>query len=231
MSLVVSNLSVSINNAPILTDVSFVCDNVLSIIGPSGAGKTTLLRAIAGLEKHSGTITLHDTSLTQPVEQRAVGYVEQRDTLFPHMTVAQNVAYPLKVRKTPTEQRRTQTLETLRQFHIDHLAHKMPHEISGGEQQRVTIARALIADPQLLLFDEPFRSLDAMLQQEMIAWLKDILAKRHTPTLFITHDIREARAVSKKALVLQNGASLASGTWDDLASSEHPTVTRLLTAF
>lgn len=236
MSLDVNQCSTHINGRAILEAVSFTAQpgEPLAIIGPSGAGKTTLLRCIAGLQPYSGHITLNHQKLDNlPPEKRHIGLVDQRLNLFPHLTVFENVAYPLRLRRNQTGQTKTAITTAvhalLKEFQITDLAQRYPHEISGGEQQRVALARALIYQPQLLLLDEPFASLDAIRKYDIVHWFRQTVAHQSIPILFVTHDIREAQALANQALVLINGQVVAHGPWSTLTKNSHSQVQQLLT--
>lgn len=222
MSLAIENCSVTIDKKTILSNVSFTIDatETITIIGSSGSGKTTLLRCIAGLQSYDGSITFNNQPFEKiPPEQRNIGFVDQRLNLFPHLTVFQNISYPLRIRKISKSEITERVHSLLEEFKIVHTATQLPQTLSGGEQQRVALARSLIYNPQLLLLDEPFGGLDALLRYDLIMWLKNILAKYHLPTLVVTHDIREAKALSKRAAVLLNGKIAAFDTWEALTSS------------
>lgn len=180
----------------ILNNVSFKAESFLAIIGPSGAGKTTLLRCIAGLEKYQGSITLDK----EPIKN--IGMVNQDLALFPHLSVYENIALPLKIRKQNTGAAVDDLLE---KFNIKNLAEKLPQNISGGEQQRVAIARALIYKPKILLLDEPFAQLDSVLRYDLLHWLKQTLEAENILTLFVTHNIKEADFFCTEKLFLDKG--------------------------
>ncbi len=231
MHLVVTNCSASIAVKSILHKVSFSISTgeTVSIIGPSGSGKTTLLRCIAGLQDHSGSIEFNAHSLDSiPPEQRNVGMVDQQLNLFPHMTVFENIAYPLKIRKFKKADILEQVTAILEKFKITHTTKQLPQTLSGGEQQRVALARSVIYNPQLLLLDEPFGGLDSLLRYDLVLWLKDTLVQYAIPTLLVTHDIREAKALSTRALILLNGKVAAYDTWERLEQSPIEAVHSLL---
>lgn len=231
MSLDVKNCSVTIDKITILSDVFFSIDatETIAIIGSSGSGKTTLLRCIAGLQPYDGSITFNDQPFEKiPTEQRGIGFVDQRLNLFPHLTVFQNIAYPLRIRKISKSEIAERVNSLLEEFKIIHTAKQLPQTLSGGEQQRVALARSLIYNPQLLLLDEPFGGLDALLRYDLIMWLKNILVKYHLPTLLVTHDIREAQVLAKRAVILLNGKIAAFDTWEALTNSPIGEVRNLL---
>ncbi len=199
------------------------------MIGPSGAGKTTLLRCIAGLQPHTGTISLDKQPLDPiPVSQRQIGFVDQHLNLFPHLSAWQNIAYPLRVRQRPATEINERVFQLLKQFQIEHLARRLPPEMSGGEQQRVALARALIYEPRLLLLDEPFGALDALLRYDLLHWFKRWHEQQPITTLFVTHDLREARFISQRALVLINGRAAAFGPWSEIKNNPDSAVQALL---
>lgn len=191
--LVVRNLTLIKNQVTILTDVSLTvaADQVTTLVGPSGSGKTSLLRCIAGLETFSGNISKHE-----------IGYVEQDNTLFPHLTAYDNIAYPLKLRKQVNPAAIHQLAD---QLAIRAVLTRYPHQLSGGEQHRVMLARTLIYEPSVLLFDEPFAGVDTLLQVELAKLLKTVLVERPVPTLYVTHDLAEADYIGTRQLVLKQG--------------------------
>lgn len=208
----------------ILNNVSFEvrAGETIAIIGPSGSGKTTLLRCIAGLQEHTGVIEFDAQRLDAlPPEHRAIGMVDQRLNLFPHLTVFENIAYPLRIRKLPPNRIQEMVTSILKEFRIYHTRNQLPQTLSGGEQQRVALARSTIYSPKLLLLDEPFAGLDGLLRYDLVMWLKKILLQKTLPTLLVTHDIREAKTLSQRAIVLMNGSLVAFDTWTAL---EHSTI-------
>ncbi|MDP3970117.1 MAG: ABC transporter ATP-binding protein [bacterium] len=231
MMLEVSDCSVQIQQQKILSNISFstVADENLSIIGPSGAGKTTLLRCIAGLQKYSGSIIIDSKAINElPIHERNFGFVDQQLNLFPHLTIYENIAYPLRVRKMPKGEIKQRVSHIMERFNILQYKKKLPQELSGGEQQRVAFARTLVYKPRLLLLDEPFGSLDTMLRYELASWLREILQKNNTLTLFVTHDIKEAKFFSKRSMVLHEGKKIGHGTWPALETYNNSTIQRML---
>ena len=175
IELTVNDLHLQYGNNPVLKGVSMQLHKgeVVSLLGPSGSGKTTLLRAVAGLEQASqGTVQIGDRvmfdgakKLDVPAEGRNLGLVFQSYALWPHKTVAENVAYPLKLRKTPASQIKERVQAVLQQLGLGHLGERFPSPLSGGQQQRVAIARALVYNPPVILLDEPLSNLDAKLRE------------------------------------------------------------------
>lgn len=180
----------------------------LTILGASGSGKTTLLRIIAGfLKPDSGEIYIKGQPLSAlPVYRRSIGMVFQRLALFPHMTAAQNVAYPLKMRRFDPAEIPERVERYLNLVRLEGLGGRRPHELSGGQQQRVAIARALVFEPDLLLLDEPLAALDRKLREEMQLEFRRIQQELGVTTINVTHDQREALVMSDQMLVMEQGA-------------------------
>ncbi|MFA6027360.1 MAG: ATP-binding cassette domain-containing protein [Patescibacteria group bacterium] len=232
MILEAKDLTVKISNKKILSQVYFQTENneTLGIVGPSGSGKTTLLRCIAGLNKYEGDI-IFDAQIINTVlpEKRNIGLVTQELSLFPHLTIYENIVYPLKVRKKSKQEIKKSADEYLEKFYLRSIKDSLPQEASGGEQQRAALARALIYKPKMLLLDEPFSQLDTILRYELLNWLKNILKQEKILTLFVTHDIKEASFISQRLLVLDQGQKLAMGTMAELKQNGHPVIQSLLT--
>jgi sulfate/thiosulfate transport system ATP-binding protein len=187
---------------------------LVALLGPSGSGKSTLLRLIAGLESPDrGRILLTGEDATdRSVQERNIGFVFQHYALFKHMTVRQNVAFGLTIRKAPkakTEQR-VETLLDLVQ--LAGLGDRYPSQLSGGQRQRVALARALAVEPKVLLLDEPFGALDAKVRKDLRVWLRRLHDEVHVTTVFVTHDQEEAMEVSDKIVVMNKGKVEQVGT-------------------
>ncbi|MGB4573243.1 MAG: ABC transporter ATP-binding protein [Rectinemataceae bacterium] len=184
------------------------------IVGPSGCGKTTLLRLIAGLETpESGSIVLGGRSLDGlPPERRRVGFVFQDLALFDHMDGRANIAYGLVVRGMARQEAYARVGALARSLRIEHLLDRRPASLSGGERQRLAFARALAADPDLLLLDEPLSSLDASLRKDLRAYLRSHLLSRGTTALHVTHDVEEALELADTIFVMRAGRIVASGS-------------------
>jgi len=174
----------------------------VSILGPSGSGKSTLLRLIAGLEKpQSGSISIKGEivstkDLVIAPEKRNLGLVVQEKALFPHLTVSENIAFGIKKKRDKNKI----VLDLLTLFKIDHLSKKYPHEISGGEQQRTALARSMAPSPELLMLDEPFSALDQNLKEDLYSELSQIFNERKQTILLVSHDIKEAEALSGRQI-------------------------------
>ncbi|MFE3826544.1 ABC transporter ATP-binding protein [Streptomyces sp. NPDC059092] len=186
----------------------------LSVLGPSGCGKTTLLNSLAGFVRPTaGRITLDGTDLTDvPTHRRGLGLVFQNYALFPHMTVAGNVAYGLKVRRTERAERDERVAEALRLVGLEAYADRRPKQLSGGQQQRVAVARALATRPAVLLLDEPLSNLDAKLRREMRVELRELQQRLGITMVFVTHDQEEAMSLSDRIAVMNGGRVEQLGT-------------------
>ncbi|NBD12025.1 ATP-binding cassette domain-containing protein [Corallococcus sp. c25j21] len=184
---------------------------LVSLLGPSGCGKTTTLRMLAGLEHpDAGTIRLGDElvagpGVRVPPERRGLGMVFQSYAIWPHRSVEANVAYPLVLRKVPRHEVAARVREALRWVRLEAFAARMPHELSGGQLQRVALARALVADPRVLLLDEPLSNLDVALREELRAEIAALRARLGTTLVFVTHDQGEALALSDRIAVMNRG--------------------------
>src|SRR5207253_1091988 len=207
-----------------LNDVSIeVPDGSLTaLLGPSGSGKSTLLRAIAGLEDlDSGLVTINGEDATaKPAQKRGVGFVFQHYAAFKHMTVYDNVAFGLKIRKWKKPETSKRVHELLQLVQLDGLAGRFPSQLSGGQRQRMALARALAVEPQVLLLDEPFGALDAKVRKDLRTWLRRLHEEMHATTIFVTHDQEEAMDVAGQLVVMNEGRVEQSGSADELY--EHP---------
>ena len=206
-----------------LDDVSVAIPegSLTALLGPSGSGKSTLLRVIAGLEEPDrGQVLLGDDDVThQPARARGVGMVFQHYAAFKHMTVWENVAFGLKVRKRPKDEIRTRVHELLELVQLEGLAKRYPAQLSGGQRQRMALARALAVDPEVLLLDEPFGALDARVRKELRAWLRRLHDEVHVTTIIVTHDQEEAMEVAGQIVVINQGRVEQVGTPRELYDS------------
>jgi sulfate transport system ATP-binding protein len=207
-----------------LEDVSItVADGALTaLLGPSGSGKSTLLRIIAGLEQpDSGSVVIDGQDVTaSPARTRGVGFVFQHYAPFKHMTVEDNVAFGLSVRRRPREEIRARVDELLGLVRLEGLAKRYPSQLSGGQLQRMALARALAVQPQVLLLDEPFGALDAQVRAELREWLRRLHDEIHVTTIFVTHDQEEAMEVAEQIVVMNEGRIEQAG--DPRALYESP---------
>ncbi len=190
----------------------------LVLLGPSGCGKTTTLRMIAGfIEPTDGMIKLGGRDITRlPPWQRNAGLVFQNYALFPHLTVAQNVAFGLEMRHVPPNEIKEKVDEALRLVRLGHLGDRLPRQLSGGQQQRVALARALAFRPDILLLDEPLSNLDAKLRQEVRVEIRELQRKLGLTTVMVTHDQEEALTMADRLVVMSEGSIRQAGTQRDL---------------
>src|SRR6476661_929357 len=192
-----------------LDDVSVEVESgsLTALLGPSGSGKSTLLRIIAGLETpDEGQILLSGTDATAlKPQKRNVGFVFQHYAAFKHMTVRENIAFGLKVRKRPKAEIRDRVDELLNLVQLQNFGDRYPAQLSGGQRQRMGLARALAPEPQVLLLDEPFGALDARVRAELRDWLRRLHEEVHVTTVFVTHDQEEAMEVADRVAVMDHG--------------------------
>ena len=184
------------------------------LLGPSGCGKTTLLRMLAGfIEPTAGKVMFADKDVTYtPPNKRNTGKVFQSYALWPHMTVAENVAYGLLIRKFSASERRQKAIDALEVVHMGRLADRKPNQLSGGQQQRVALARAIVVEPDVLLLDEPLSNLDAKLRLEMRGEIRRICTTLGITTVYVTHDQKEALSIADKMAILKDGEVHQVGT-------------------
>jgi sulfate/thiosulfate transport system ATP-binding protein len=224
MSIVVRNVSKRFNDFTALEDVSLevASGSLTALLGPSGSGKSTLLRVIAGLERpDEGEIVISGADATGLAPQkRGVGFVFQHYAAFKHMTVQDNVAFGLTIRKRPKEEIRERVGELLELVQLQQFARRYPAQLSGGQRQRMALARALAVEPEVLLLDEPFGALDARVRAELREWLRRLHDEVHVTTVFVTHDQEEAMEVADRIAVMNKGRIEQVGGPRDLY--EHP---------
>jgi sulfate/thiosulfate transport system ATP-binding protein len=224
MSIVVENATKRFGDFVALDDVSITVPegSLTALLGPSGSGKSTLLRTIAGLEQlDSGRVVISGNEVTvQPVQKRGVGFVFQHYAAFKHMTVRDNIAFGLRIRKVPRDVIKKRVKHLMKLVQLQGLAHRYPSQLSGGQRQRMALARALAVEPEVLLLDEPFGALDAKVRQELRAWLRRLHDEVHVTTIFVTHDQEEAMDVAEQIVVMNDGRIEQAGPPVDLY--EHP---------
>jgi sulfate/thiosulfate transport system ATP-binding protein len=223
MAIEVRNVGKRFGDFVALDDVSImVGDGALTaLLGPSGSGKSTLLRIIAGLETpDSGEVVIGGEDVTQTAARtRGVGFVFQHYAPFKHMTVHDNVAFGLSVRKRPKQEIGERVRELLGLVRLEGLAERYPSQLSGGQLQRMALARALAVQPQVLLLDEPFGALDAQVRAELREWLRRLHEEIHVTTVFVTHDQEEAMEVAEQIVVMNDGRIEQAGSPRDLYES------------
>lgn len=209
MSISIQHLSKSFDSTLVVDDLSLEINDgeFVVLLGPSGCGKTTTLRIVAGLEQAtSGDILIEGTRVNDlPPQRRDVAMVFQSYALYPHMTVADNIGYPLRVRKLGNERIQSQVRETAALLEIESLLKRKPRELSGGERQRVALARAIVRHPRAFLMDEPLSNLDARLRLQMRGELKHLQQKLATTTVYVTHDQAEAMTLGHRVAVMNKG--------------------------
>jgi sulfate/thiosulfate transport system ATP-binding protein len=196
--------------------------SLTAVLGPSGSGKSTLLRIVAGLEEpDEGDVSIHgDDATGVPPQKRGVGFVFQHYAAFKHMSVRENVAFALKIRKRPRAEIRERVDELLHLVQLEGFADRYPSQLSGGQRQRMALARALAAEPRVLLLDEPFGALDARVRKELRAWLRRLHEEVPVTTVLVTHDQEEAMEVADRVAVMNEGRIEQTGKPRDLY--EHP---------
>ena len=209
-------------------DVRLPGTGITALFGPSGCGKTTCLRSVAGLERAQGRVIVNDqvwqddaTGQWLPTHQRALGYVFQEASLFPHLSARGNLEYGLK--RTPAPRRKVQLEQAVDLLGLSHLLERSPATLSGGERQRVAIARALATSPQLLLMDEPLSALDAQRKAEVLPYLEGLQRHLNIPVIYVSHAQDEVARLAQHVVLLQNGKVVFSGdTANAMAQTDHP---------
>ena len=216
MGIVVENVSKQFGSFKAVDQVSLEIKSgsLMALLGPSGSGKSTLLRLIAGLETpDSGKIWLTGKNATnQSVQERNIGFVFQHYALFKHLSVRQNIAFGLEIRKTKKPDVKARVEELLELVQLRGLGDRYPSQLSGGQRQRVALARALAVQPQVLLLDEPFGALDAKVRKDLRAWLRRLHDEVNVTTVFVTHDQEEAMEVADEIVVMNKGQIEQVGT-------------------
>src|SRR5262245_36729327 len=215
MSITLDQVTKLYGGVPVVNDVSLDIGDgeFFVLLGPSGSGKSTLLRAIAGLSRvDHGRIALHGRDVTHvAARKRGVGLVFQNYALFGHMTVAENIAFALRVRHVRARKRRARTQELLRLVALEGLGQRLPAQLSGGQQQRVAVARALAHKPEVLLLDEPFGALDARIRVELRRTIRQVQRELGITTVLVTHDQEEAFAMADRIGIMSQGRLLEIG--------------------
>ena len=201
-------------------DVSFGVEkgHLAALLGPSGSGKTTILRMIAGLDRpDSGDIIIDGARVNDiPGSKRGIGFVFQNYALFRYMTVAENIAFGLRVQKKSKAEINERVGELLELISMEDLGKRYPHQLSGGQRQRVAFARALAPNPHLLLLDEPFAAIDAKVRRELRTWLRNMIEKVGITSIFVTHDQEEAMEVADTVIITNQGKVEQIGTPEDI---------------
>ena len=210
--LTLKNISLSYKDKLIFDNYNFVInkEEIIAIIGPSGCGKSTLLKIINGLEtEYSGDVLLDGVNVNNiPVNKRDIVLMFQDNLLFPHMTIFENIEFSLKMKKYPKHKIKNMVDEVAKDIHLQDKLNKYPRELSGGQQRRVALARAVISKPKLLLLDEPFTGLDKEIKLEIMNLVRIIREKYNTSIIFVTHDLSEAEYLEAKCIEFKKGESL-----------------------
>jgi len=191
---------------------------LVALLGPSGSGKSTLLRVIAGLEEpDTGRIIINGQDTTHlDVRRRNIGFVFQHYALFKHLTIRENIAFGLEIRKYPRSQIKKRVQELLELIQLEGLGDRYPSQLSGGQRQRIALARALAVEPKVLLLDEPFGALDAKVRKELRAWLRRLHDEVHVTSVFVTHDQEEAMEVADEIVVMNKGKIEQIGSAEEI---------------
>ncbi|WP_218079489.1 sulfate/molybdate ABC transporter ATP-binding protein [Anthocerotibacter panamensis] len=209
MAILVQGVSKRFGNFQAAQDIhlEIKAGSLVALLGPSGCGKSTLLRLIAGLEQpDTGAVWLEGQDATrQRLQERNIGFVFQHYALFKHLTVRENIAFGLEVRKFPKAQVRVRVEQLLELVQLAGLGNRFPAQLSGGQRQRVALARALAVEPKVLLLDEPFGALDAKVRKDLRGWLRHLHDEVHVTTIFVTHDPEEAMEIADQIVVMNHG--------------------------
>ena len=221
MSYVIAeNLTKSFGQNQVFSNIQFTIEKgeFITLLGPSGCGKSTLLRCIAGLEQpDNGELYINRKNITQQAaQQRGVGMVFQSYALFPNMTVEDNIAFGLKMRKVENSERKKAVAEVIDMVELQGKEQQFPHQLSGGQRQRVALARALVMKPQILLLDEPLSALDARIRKHLRQQIRHIQRELKLTTIFVTHDQDEAMIMSDRIFLMNKGAIIQSDTAENI---------------
>lgn len=224
MSIIAKNISKRFGQFLALNNVTVEVPHrsLVALLGPSGSGKTTLLRIIAGLETpDAGSVQYHEDDIThRSARDRNMGFVFQHYALFRHMTVFENVAFGLRVRRWDEQRIRDKVNELLKLVRLEEMAKRYPPQLSGGQRQRIALIRAIAPEPKVILLDEPFGALDAKVRSELRDWLRRFHDQFHVTSLFVTHDQQEAFEVADQVVVMSRGRVEQAGT--PVEVFEHP---------
>lgn len=220
MGIIITNVSKQFGTFTALQNINLEIPNgkLVALLGPSGSGKSTLLRTIAGLEPpDEGQIIINGQDATHvDIRKRNIGFVFQHYALFKHLTIRQNIAFGLEIRKHPQAKTKQRVEELLALIQLEGLGNRYPSQLSGGQRQRVALARALAVQPQVLLLDEPFGALDAKVRKELRSWLRKLHDEVHLTSVFVTHDQEEAMEVADEIVVMSNGKIEQVGTAEEI---------------
>jgi len=229
MHIEVRGLNKKFGDFQAVSDVNFEIEKgqLIGLLGPSGGGKTSILRMLAGLESvDEGDILFHGKRVNDlPPQERGIGFVFQNYALFKHMTVAENIAFGLEVKKWTKPKIKERVAELVELTGLSGFEKRYPHQLSGGQRQRVAFARALAPEPQLLLLDEPFAAIDAKIRHELRSWLREMIDRLGITSIFVTHDQDEAIEVADQIMIINKGRLEQKGTpWEIYKNPESPFV-------
>nr|YP_010731988.1 probable transport protein [Kalinella pachyderma]WDY12902.1 probable transport protein [Kalinella pachyderma] len=223
MTILIDNLSKKFNNTLALSNIylEIKTDAIVALVGGSGSGKSTLLRMIAGLDTpDSGSIWLNKKNTSfMSVQDREIGFVSQAYALFPHMSVYDNIAFGLHVKKQSFVQIKARCLYLLKLIELENLCNHYPRQLSGGQKQRVALARALAPNPKILLLDEPFAALDMRMRKELRDWIRTLRQHSSVTIVLVTHDYKEALEIATDIVMLKNGCVEQHGPPEDFYNS------------
>ncbi|MHA2093417.1 MAG: ABC transporter ATP-binding protein [Candidatus Hodarchaeales archaeon] len=212
----IDNLTHKYEEQWVLEKISFTGreGELIAIVGPSGCGKTTILKIIVGiLSPQQGSIRINSKDITNsPIESRNLGYVPQNQALFPHLSVFENIAFGLRAQKLGKDEIKAKVHDLAKLSELEDVLNRKPHEISGGQQQRVALLRALAPSPKLLLLDEPLSNIDTQLREQLAIYIRRLQNESNITTLFVTHDLEEAKMLADKIIVLNQGKILQEGS-------------------
>jgi putative spermidine/putrescine transport system ATP-binding protein len=216
----IDHLSLSFGNNKVLKDISLTIEKgeMITLLGPSGCGKSTLLRVIAGLENfQEGEVYLDGQEISRvPSKDRNVGMVFQSYALFPNMTVFENIAFGLSIKKIPKQEIKEKVMAALNLVNLEEKADSYPDQLSGGQQQRISLARSLVTEPKVLLLDEPLSALDAKIRKQLQMDIRSLQKKLGITMIFVTHDQEEAMILSDRVFVMSGGEIVQQATPDEL---------------
>ncbi len=229
MHIEVSGLNKKFGDFQAVQDINFSIEKgqLIGLLGPSGGGKTSILRMLAGLESvDEGDILFHGKRVNDlPPQERGIGFVFQNYALFKHMTVEDNIAFGLEVKKWSKAKIKVRVAELIELTGLTGFEKRYPHQLSGGQRQRVAFARALAPEPQLLLLDEPFAAIDAKIRHELRSWLRDMIDRLGITSIFVTHDQDEAIEVADQIMIINKGRLEQKGTpWEIYKNPQTPFV-------
>ena len=209
----------------------FPSNKISVIVGPSGCGKSTLLKAMLGIIEYDGDIFFDDVDVYEiPTDKRQMAYISQNNNLYPHMTIFENIAFPLKNKKMKRDEILSRVREIAKTFGIEHCLNVRGKYLSTGQQQRALLARELAGDPKIVLMDEPLSHLDPILKKDILNFIKELNKKLNLTIIYVTHSFSEAALIGDHIYVMENGKFVAKGTQKQLLKSKNEFVQLLVTS-